>query len=1196
MEPDFLASNQLTSSVEREGTIGSLMSRIESGLRDDFFTSASWTFAIILILVFLSTTALFQLIFVFSIGIIIGFSILGDRKFGNFHRSRDNMIKNLKYSAQFDRKVDDLDYTGLKPGSNEDAQISKLGKSSIGTFYKLEISSDLDPALNLMLDLFMRDFISYWYTPLNLSKNLNFENQVRSSLSVALMNAWSYLQNIGDKEISLMIYGMANGFILHSREFRLYEQSGLEWTEFLSISSENLDNHEGKLLFTNRNLSERNFFKRILRVSGTIVDRLLPESESFSPSLRAICREMVCSWTIWPFIDKYSRRKNIFSLILDYFASLNFQKQLHRNNSQSDSSLENPPNADATRDKRNSLKHSNHRNFPASEQDLSIDFVLEDNELFSLFMEYMELIGAPPYLRFWTNVEIFKQFTKMAFSKSDGSSDSMSMQMAKSDAETIFNAHFSQTPTKEEKVKGQDLTIKLVTKSTLGPLSSEISSANEVPRFLDKVNRERVEKLRKKISIYPGPECFDEAKDLVYEILDIEYFEGFKSSKILKDYWTHLSSGQFYSSRPSSNAVQKSEDNASRADNESNINEASENPVKISKNLDSGSENSKSNQNHACNSTDDAVVHLAAAISQLREQNLLIDSQIESLKPSDSKPGLPLNILESSRKMKSLSKQKEKIEREIEVLVKNTEEMMARDSSNETISTEGTFHGADVASNFSNESEIFESPFDLNGAKVNVLDIGFAESGNNNKNNKLNLNNIFSNLNKVAVQNNLMRNLNSISSIVGLTKKPAESTANQSNMAISSAPSGSLMNRLKEMVFLIQVEFPTTTETEEKPNKLSGSLLARSFDDLTNLYNSLKSSFSKVSAIPQPTLTKSTLSSPKSNDERLQKLRDDVELFLRLVVADQLLCESKVTQRFFRSDGENFGNDKPKARTHYSELRQKVNDSSSNITQSSDSSLEFLKGPEKLNSPVKNNDVVAKSHLESSTKHGFKPRDKEAMSPGAENSTHDLTLLIDSMFALVSEIFNLESGNQWLRRRAFLILRQLLLQQSMDMDTSATSIDKSSQNPILKQVDVLVSEMMQGWKEQLKHNQMSETIQSLVDYLWPPPERLWPEWDAESETIDENDDDIINELKYWLSLWLDGSLSSSEGHRGSSAVSSSSAPGYYIYRLMGRSNTDLCISRLIEMSGNRQVMKSLLLGWLEIISNIVLSEDLRRVV
>jgi hypothetical protein len=74
--------------------------------------------------------------------------------------------------------------------------------------------------MNELIDLFIRDFVSYWYAGLNHSKSVEFENRVRSALCAATMNAVEYSSMVAHSRhdldlLSLLAYGIANTLIVH---------------------------------------------------------------------------------------------------------------------------------------------------------------------------------------------------------------------------------------------------------------------------------------------------------------------------------------------------------------------------------------------------------------------------------------------------------------------------------------------------------------------------------------------------------------------------------------------------------------------------------------------------------------------------------------------------------------------------------------------------------------------------------------------------------------------------------------------------------------------------------------------------------------------------------------------------------------------------------------------------------------------
>lgn len=72
------------------------------------------------------------------------------------------------------------------------------------------------------------------------------------------------------------------------------------------------------------------------------------------------------------------------------------------------------------------------------------------------------------------------------------------------------------------------------------------------------------------------------------------------------------------------------------------------------------------------------------------------------------------------------------------------------------------------------------------------------------------------------------------------------------------------------------------------------------------MHTQLKASFVKVTKIAMPTLVRPQSTTTKP-DERLEKLKQDTDIFLKMLVGDQLLCESRAMQHFFRPDGGHTG-------------------------------------------------------------------------------------------------------------------------------------------------------------------------------------------------------------------------------------------------------------------------------------------------
>jgi hypothetical protein len=187
------------------------------------------------------------------------------------------------------------------------------------------------------------------------------------------------------------------------------------------------------------------------------------------------------------------------------------------------------------------------------------------------------------------------------------------------------------------------------------------------------------------------------------------------------------------------------------------------------------------------------------------------------------------------------------------------------------------------------------------------------------------------------------------------------------------------------------------------------------------------------------------------------------------------------------------------------------------------------------------------------------------------------TLLIETTFDLITNLFNLTSRHQWLRRKALELLRLLLFQPSFDDRTLVTS-----------------------WVSQLVSScddiHLTRAVSQLNDHLWPPPSRHYRTAETQKNPNQETENpnqqnqenqSLLTPLREWIFSWLDGSLLPS---------SSTSTPHQiYIYRLFGRSNTDASILRLLDMIANKHMMLSMMVMMVEVTVQCVFSKDMRKI-
>ena len=1285
---------------------------------DDWLLQTAWLVGIFLAVVFLLTNALTQLLFVLIIGVAVGYSI------------SPSVTSSHSPPVHIDRIL----------------SINSKDSSSTTTLQSVQVSETLDPILNELLDLFLRDFIRNWYENLNHSKSLAFENQTRSALSVALMNLLNYLprdlpssetsgstNSFDDEEFKRqlvwILYGVANTLIIHSREYRQFELSAMEWDHYLTLN----EHSSAQTLFTRRQLSDRYLMERVLDVSGLLVDRLLQGSESGSACLRAIVKELVATSTLWPIVCHLARADTIHQMILDLFyaiyihphkqqpdptptktESVSTQKQSTKKDTSTKERQEQPGEEQESSVETSPImarRITHHKKRFAHPDQIQLNDILSHNDLFALFMEYMDSVNAPPYLRFYTNVDIFRQLSLMAVEEAqEQKAQQQVLQTIHKDAMAIFNAHLSSSAT---------LPIRLVSLSTLGDrLTVPIHDRAQVETLLTHVHQERAQALKNILDNQPNAQCFDEVLKFVVDILDMDYFAGFKKSDLFLEYCRNGHSmhgtpqddhmhppvsapklpslndgGSVSQSMTGLNELESGMTSMQVSKSDLLIDEDDLSQAPSTRKLSSGDEMTEPSLSPTNNTTiatttatspqqpassqEKAILHLAEAITQIRERHNLTVNQIQELQSS------PNRSAEINTKLKQLHKARREMVREIEMMVRTIEDMINNLDESPSV-------GASGSSEPKEDEKLVLTGVNINVMEVGVIDSSPATASNESPEKKMtNSSSVTSLLPKRA-----MPLLNPIASLADLGKKmfdTAQTGIESFRSASVALATGSLSSRLKNLVFLIQVERNAAAVVDPGSNstKSAGWLLARSYADLVSLHNQLKASFTKVSKIPLPALPKSTMTNPMTNEERLNKLRDDVGVYLRMIVSDQLLCEARCTQHFFKPDGGHKGlGGNPTAGSGSGSGSQESLKRQQSIGQMGRQRLMQLvkslprmnTGPgqvissavssptsavsdvqrrdlhvdfSKAESLVDESDMSTVGESPISPPHGssaarlatpkksptvqipterLQPQPQTTQKKQVAGQGYDLSLLIDTVFGLVAELFDLSARNQWLRRKAFQVLRQLLLQQSIaisDMFDTSTPFASSSQqqkennNQVLKKVDAILQSTLLQLHSVSSDGPLSSGLQSLIDWLWPPPKRLWrhhPDQQhlhakplSEAEQLQKTEEKV-REVREWIFAWLDGTLEddlralsitpSNPTSSSAGASSSSSLPGipqgsfasgsFYFYRLLGRSNTDAAVLRLLDMFRNEQVMRSLVVSIFEVVLKVTFAEDRRR--
>ncbi|KAJ1968224.1 phosphatidylinositol binding [Dispira parvispora] len=155
------------------------------------------------------------------------------------------------------------------------------------------LSPRVQGAVNNLIDLILRDFIDYWYDPLEVSRNGELRRHVRYVLSTAVAN---FAQGMQQDKVNLAVlisYAVANTVIVHLREYRQFELSGCTVSEYLEAYPDSLFHQ----------LACRDAqVKHLLDLAHFLVGCLLPARDRDSPAVFALMSEIMATSILEPIV------------------------------------------------------------------------------------------------------------------------------------------------------------------------------------------------------------------------------------------------------------------------------------------------------------------------------------------------------------------------------------------------------------------------------------------------------------------------------------------------------------------------------------------------------------------------------------------------------------------------------------------------------------------------------------------------------------------------------------------------------------------------------------------------------------------------------------------------------------------------------------------------------------------------------
>ncbi|GBC06350.1 hypothetical protein RclHR1_06790004 [Rhizophagus clarus] len=149
---------------------------------------------------------------------------------------------------------------------------------------ELAITTNIDKSLDKMFNYITRDIVDFYYSPINPNKCPDFSNQVRNAMNAMAMNLALCFQNLDKVELGIMSsFAISNTFIVHLREYRKFIVTNTPLSVYCN-------QNESSVLTQSTN---REAQAQILRsVSHLMLARLLPSSEIDSHILMAFLSDL----------------------------------------------------------------------------------------------------------------------------------------------------------------------------------------------------------------------------------------------------------------------------------------------------------------------------------------------------------------------------------------------------------------------------------------------------------------------------------------------------------------------------------------------------------------------------------------------------------------------------------------------------------------------------------------------------------------------------------------------------------------------------------------------------------------------------------------------------------------------------------------------------------------------------------------
>ena len=169
----------------------------------------------------------------------------------------------------------------------------------------IEITPELDGAIDKLINFIVRDFVQGWYENLNKSQSSEFPDAIKATLKQVFISLGKSGSGVNPTELMLSVMRQ---LILHVKEFREFDLTGLDIKDYLKA------NPDSKF---HRFYTRKQVIEHLRNLSMKLCIHLLPRADRNSAAVFGITREILATTVLLPVLDKITCSDFINSAVLN---------------------------------------------------------------------------------------------------------------------------------------------------------------------------------------------------------------------------------------------------------------------------------------------------------------------------------------------------------------------------------------------------------------------------------------------------------------------------------------------------------------------------------------------------------------------------------------------------------------------------------------------------------------------------------------------------------------------------------------------------------------------------------------------------------------------------------------------------------------------------------------------------------------